>query len=228
MLQKCLKKLSINNCCDLTCLGLPSSSMESMNRLVKLEITFCKCFTELIIINETRLIRNLCFQSLHEVVIWMCDLWHAIWLIYAPCLQKLTIADCSSMATVAKYTQIEDDEKFSSLQTLHLQNLPSLNSIYLGASRFPALNEIHVDQCESLRKLPLNAGSASGLKQIKGTESWWNQLRWTDSAIKEAFGLYGTQQNQTHTSLKCLRKLHQTTTQFKTHHINNKSQTKTS
>ncbi|GMY05661.1 disease resistance protein SUMM2 [Fagus crenata] len=187
MLQKCLKKLSINNCCKFKRLKLSSSALKRMNRLVKLEITFCKGLHELKIINDTRLKRNLCFRSLHEVVIRMCDLIHATWLIYAPCLQKLTIADCSSMATVATYTLIEDDEIFSSLQTLHLQNLPSLKSICPQALRFPALIEIHVDQCKSLRELPLNAGSASRLKQIKGTKSWWNQLRWTDSAIKEAF-----------------------------------------
>jgi hypothetical protein len=79
------------------------------------------------------------------------------------------------------------DEIFSSLQTLHLQNLPLLESICPRALRFPALIEIHVDQCKSLEELPLNAGSASRLKQIKGTKSWWNQLRWMDSAIKEAF-----------------------------------------
>lgn len=187
MLQKCLKKLSINKCCDLICLELSSSSPERMNRLVKLEITFCIDFTELKIINETRLIRN-CFQSLHEVVIWVCDKSsHATWLIYAPRLQKLTIAECSRMATVATDTQIEDNEIFSNLQTLYLQKLPLLESICPQALRFPALIEIHVDQCESLRKLPLNAGSASGLKEIKGTESWWNQLQWEDNAIKEAF-----------------------------------------
>ncbi|GMY21097.1 probable disease resistance protein At5g63020 [Fagus crenata] len=188
MLQKCLKMLSIKHCCDLRCLQLSSSSLGRMNRLVKLEITFCKGLQEVEIINDTRLIRNPCFQSLHEVVIWMCDLLsHATWLIYAPCLQKLTIADCSKMATVATYTQIEDDEIFSSLQTLHLQNLPSLKSICPGSLRFPALTEIHVDQCKSLKELPLNAGSASRLKQIKGTASWWNRLQWDDNAIEEAF-----------------------------------------
>jgi hypothetical protein len=70
MLQKCLKKLSINNLLGFKCLELSSSSLERMNRLVKLEITFCKSFTELEIINDTRIPRLDCFQSLHEVVIW--------------------------------------------------------------------------------------------------------------------------------------------------------------
>ena len=185
MLQKCLKMLSINNC-NLMCLELSSSSLERMNRLVKLEITFCKCLNELKIINDTGLTRNHCFQSLHEVVIWKCELWsHATWLIYAPCLQKLTIADCTNMETVA--TEIEDDEIFSSLQTLHLQNLRLLRNIYPRALRFPALIEIHVDRCWSLEKLPLNASSASGLKQIKGQTFWWKYLKWEDNAIEEAF-----------------------------------------
>uniref|UniRef100_A0A2N9F4U4 Disease resistance protein winged helix domain-containing protein n=1 Tax=Fagus sylvatica TaxID=28930 RepID=A0A2N9F4U4_FAGSY len=153
MLQKCLKKLSINNCCDFICLELSSSSLERMNRLVKLEITF-----------------------------------YATWLIYAPCLQKLTIADCSSMKTVI---QIEDDKQ-SEDGEIHVDQCVSLEKLPLNASSASGLKqtliEIHVDQCESLRKLPLNAGSASGLKQIKGTKSWWNQLQWEDNAIEEAFG----------------------------------------
>ena len=45
---------------------------------------------------------------------------------------------------------------------LNLQVLPKLERICPQALTFPKLIEIHVDKCESLRKLPLNARSASG------------------------------------------------------------------
>ena len=32
-----------------------------------------------------------------------------------------------------------------------------------------------------------SARSATGLEQIKGKASWWNQLQWEDKATKDAF-----------------------------------------
>ena len=186
--------LSFKRICDLECLTVSSSSLERMEHLVKLEIMYCKSLQKFEISRNTSSTSRHNFPCLSEVVIWGCELRHATWLIYAPHLQKLTIADCT-MVNVIEETEgvfmvnvIEETESvFRYLQTLHLQSLFDLRIICPRALVFPALIEIHVDQCVLLRELPLNAKSASGLKQIKGTAKWWNLLKWEDKAIEDTF-----------------------------------------
>ena len=103
---------------------------------------------------------------------------------YAPRLQKLTIVKCNIEAILSDHFH---QDIFSSLETLHLQALFNLRSISPKALPFPALTDIHVSQCPSLEKVPLNATSANGLKQIRGEASWWNRLHWEDMATKDAF-----------------------------------------
>ena len=181
-LQKRIKMLSFKRICDLECLTVSSSSLERMKHLVKLEIMYCKSLQKFEISRNTSSTSRHYFPCLSEVVIWGCELRHATWLIYAPHLQKLTIADCTMVNVIE-----ETEGVFCNLQTLHLQSLFDLRIICPRALVFPALIEIHVDQCVLLRELPLNAESASGLKQIKGTAKWWNLLEWEDKAIEDTF-----------------------------------------
>ena len=115
-----------------------------MQHLVKLEIMFCNLYSFGYVVKEGApdtipykrgftISPNDCFHSLFELVIWRSDFLCATWLVYAPRLQKLTIASCKMEGKLGDDLFNEENEIkveiFSSLQTLHLHSLPGLNSI---------------------------------------------------------------------------------------------------
>ena len=187
-----MKKLSLNTYFSLNILSLSFSSLTRMKHLAKLEIMFCEQLGKLeVSLDECQISNNRDFTThdffhslIRNVVIWGCGFLDATWLIYAPRLQKLTIVECNMEAILSDHYH---QDIFSNLETLHLQTLSNLRSICPKALPFPALIEIHVNQCPSLEKLPLNATSANGLKQIRGEASRWNRLHWEDMATKDAF-----------------------------------------
>ncbi|OVA07903.1 hypothetical protein BVC80_8991g47 [Macleaya cordata] len=81
---------------------------------------------------------------------------------------------------------------FSSLKILGLCDLPNLKSIYVHPLAFPCLEEIIVDDCPKLKKLPLDTNSANNntLKKIEGKTEWWERLEWEDETIKSTFAPY--------------------------------------
>ena len=118
--------------------------MTTMQHLVKLEIMFCNLYSFGYVVKEGApdtipykrgftISPNDCFHSLFELVIWRSDFLCATWLVYAPRLQKLTIASCKMEGIIGDDLFNEENEIkveiFSSLQTLHLHSLPGLNSI---------------------------------------------------------------------------------------------------
>ncbi|OVA00943.1 hypothetical protein BVC80_4509g1 [Macleaya cordata] len=95
-----------------------------------------------------------------------------------------------------------DDEKyssysntctiFSSLKTLWFWTLPNLKSICVHPLDFPCLEEISVNECPKLKKLPLDTNSANNntLREIVGSTEWWESLEWEDETIKSTFAPY--------------------------------------
>ncbi|KAL6334365.1 hypothetical protein AAG906_014766 [Vitis piasezkii] len=176
-LQRCIRRLCLDDCEDLTCFELSSSSIKRMEHLEKLEIWTC-CQLEDMKINK---------EERHGFIpddILDLKLLDLKWLIYAPSLQILYVEDCALMEDImgndSGVSEIDENLGiFSRLTSLNLINLPRLKSIYPQPLPFPSLEEINVVACLMLRSLPFNVNSATkSLKKIGGEQRWWARLQW--------------------------------------------------
>ena len=66
------------------------------------------------------------------------------------------------------------------LREIHLKRLPKLKTLSRQEETWQHLEHIYVEECKSLKKLPLNEQSANTLKEIRGDMEWWKQLEWDD------------------------------------------------
>ncbi|KAK0597810.1 hypothetical protein LWI29_028788 [Acer saccharum] len=197
-LQSCITRLSTYGCKELSSLDISCSSMRRMEHLEELYIRFCFNLREVKICfeNGERLQRSdpNCFYNLQILHIWDCaTIENLTWLIYTPRLRFLHVLACKSLEEIIAWdfagsSEIEEATKiFSNLEKANFEGLPKLKSICRRAIPFPSLRYITVYNCPSLRKLPLSAESAKGLKEIKGNTDWWDKLEWEDEATNLAF-----------------------------------------
>ncbi|WKA12372.1 hypothetical protein VitviT2T_029760 [Vitis vinifera] len=66
------------------------------------------------------------------------------------------------------------------LREIHFKRLPKLKTLSRQEETWQHLEHIYVEECKSLKKLPLNEQSANTLKEIRGDMEWWKQLEWDD------------------------------------------------
>ncbi|KAJ4718190.1 Disease resistance protein [Melia azedarach] len=200
-LQSCFKGLTIK-CSGLLSLDISCSVMRRMNNLEALVICDCDslkeikiCFQEEESIQMGRL-KTDAFRNLRDVRIWNCPLKDLTWLIYAPCLQNLVVETClvleeiiaCDFETAAEISEEGSPKIFTKLRSMQFTSLRNLKSICRQAIQFVSLQSIWVEDCPSLRKLPLNSESAKkNLNVIYGSTEWWEQLEWEDEAIKLVF-----------------------------------------
>ncbi|WCJ40595.1 LRR and NB-ARC domains-containing disease resistance protein [Euphorbia peplus] len=80
-------------------------------------------------------------------------------------------------------------EPFVKLETLILENLLELKSIYWKALPFQYLKKIEVIDCCLLKKLPLDSHrpNANELLVIEAQEDWWENLEWEDDDTRITF-----------------------------------------
>ncbi|KAL6333968.1 hypothetical protein AAG906_000019 [Vitis piasezkii] len=150
-LQRCIRRLSIHDCRDFLLLELSSISLNYLETLV---IFNCLQLEEMKISMEKQggkgleqsydtpnpqLIArsNQHFRSLRDVKIWSCPkLLNLTWLIYAACLQSLSVQSCESMKEVISIDYVtsstQHDSIFTRLTSLVLGGMPMLESIYQG------------------------------------------------------------------------------------------------
>ncbi|XP_022724510.1 probable disease resistance protein At1g12280 isoform X2 [Durio zibethinus] len=140
-----------------------------------------------------------CFQSLREVFIYECSkLKDITWLILAPNLRQFNVVDCNNMEEIInkrKLSQVaelvETLTLFGKLESLFLQYLPELKSIYWDTLPFSCLKEIYVHRCPKLKRLPLDSNSAKENKiSIRGEKKWWKELQWEDECALNDFLLF--------------------------------------
>lgn len=85
---------------------------------------------------------------------------------------------------------IKNLDLFLNLTVLFLHDVLKLKSICQQASPFPSLKRLHIFECPSLRKLPLDCNNAkNSLQKIEVETWWWNCLEWEDEAIEHALSL---------------------------------------
>ncbi|KAK8350659.1 hypothetical protein V6Z11_A06G226400 [Gossypium hirsutum] len=138
------------------------------------------------------------FHTLSEVKIYYCnELRDVSWLILAPNLRTLSIIVCAKMEEILSERKLGEvtgligisyPKPFLKLETLDLGDLPKLKSIYWDALPFPCLKHLFINDCQKLKKLPLNLDSAKGnLITIKGRKDWWARVEWENAATGDAF-----------------------------------------
>ncbi|KAJ0075500.1 hypothetical protein Patl1_34335 [Pistacia atlantica] len=204
--ERFLSSNKLENCTESLCLQELDDSSKSlhvlrlahMERLETLHIVECKHLEEMKIDvpGEVQHLRETHFQGLHVVKIKFCQkLKDLTWLILAPNLKSVAVSNCfdiEELIGVAKWSEvsemIENLNVFENLETLRLENLPNLKSMYRNALPFPHLNQMVIRSCPNVKKLPLDSNSAKARKiVIKGEKEWWKELQWEDKATENAF-----------------------------------------
>ncbi|XP_010911044.1 probable disease resistance protein At5g63020 [Elaeis guineensis] len=127
--------------------------------------------------------------QLREVTIDYCsELENANWVLQLPQLESLKIVCCSKMRqviddSVGSHVGYNSALAFRCLRILKLQNLSRLTSICDQAIKFPSLEIIEIEHCDKLMQLPVKI-MGSSLREILGSEGWWQSLQWQDENIK--------------------------------------------
>ncbi|XVF74707.1 hypothetical protein PTKIN_Ptkin13bG0133100 [Pterospermum kingtungense] len=182
--MKCLNYLDFKECGS-----LEEVNMELGGEMIKVESHNIQTSVSVIATQH-------CFQSLGEVVILECSkLMDITWVILAPNLRNLNVGSCNNMEEIInerKLTQVgelaETLSLFAKLDSLYLQHLPELKSIYRDTLPLSCLKGIYVVECPKLKKLPLNSNSAKeNTIRILGEEKWWKELQWDDESTLNQF-----------------------------------------
>uniref|UniRef100_J3LL77 NB-ARC domain-containing protein n=1 Tax=Oryza brachyantha TaxID=4533 RepID=J3LL77_ORYBR len=135
------------------------------------------------------------FPALRRINILNCfELKNANWVLHLPVLEYLELHYCHNMvAIVDGGGEAAADRRaptFPCLRTLAVHGMRSLGCLCRGvpAASFPALEILEVGHCYALRRLdgvrPLK------LREIQGSDEWWQQLEWEDDGIKDALFPY--------------------------------------
>uniref|UniRef100_A0A0E0CWY9 Uncharacterized protein n=1 Tax=Oryza meridionalis TaxID=40149 RepID=A0A0E0CWY9_9ORYZ len=137
--------------------------------------------------------------ALRRINILNCfQLKNANWVLHLPALEHLELHYCHDMEAIVDGgggggdTAAVDRRTptFPCLKTLAVHGMRSLACLCRGipAISFPALEILEVGQCYALRRLdgvrPLK------LREIQGSDEWWQQLEWEEDGIKDALFPY--------------------------------------
>ncbi|XP_059591415.1 probable disease resistance protein At4g27220 isoform X1 [Vitis vinifera] len=129
-------------------------------------------------------------------------------------LQSIHVHNCSQMEDLIVAAEVEEEEEeevinqrrnlilcFPTLQSLILEGLPKLKSIWKGTMTCDSL-QLTVWNCPELRRLPLSVqindgsgerrASTPALKQIRGQKEWWDGLEWNTPHAKSIFEPFTT------------------------------------
>ncbi|XWS11809.1 hypothetical protein CRYUN_Cryun37aG0032700 [Craigia yunnanensis] len=105
------------------------------------------------------------------------------------CAKMEEILSEGKLGEVADVVGVPYPNPFPMLQTLLLQFLPELKSIYWDALPFPCLKRIVVmGNCSKLKKIPFNSDTAKGNQiSIIGPRAWYEKVEWEDDATRDVF-----------------------------------------
>ncbi|XP_065850677.1 probable disease resistance protein At5g63020 isoform X2 [Euphorbia lathyris] len=203
-LQKFFKNPKLSNCTQSLSLevfwdssSLDISPLAAMKNLLTLEIHQAEKLKEINgNLHYSELPREGCFERLQKVCLGNClSLQDLSWVILVPNLTVLMVKCCEDMEEIISDARMgelsegrEDLKPFAKLESLTLESLPNLESIYSKVLPFPCLKKIEVIECSLLRKLPVNSDCAKASEMIiEGEEEWWNDIQWEDDATKTTF-----------------------------------------
>ncbi|KAL8264914.1 hypothetical protein R6Q59_023044 [Mikania micrantha] len=99
-------------------------------------------------------------------------------------LEYLDIQDCCGVKEIVKCSQEVSLCVFPKLTTLILCKLPSLRKLCSTLVRI-SLRTLKMYDCPKLKEFPFDIDSARTLQKIEIEKKWWEELRWSDSELKE-------------------------------------------
>ncbi|KAI3965233.1 hypothetical protein MKX01_008944 [Papaver californicum] len=117
------------------------------------------------------------------------------WLAYAQNLDKILLERMDGLEEIIS-NEFATEEKlintFSRLKILELRHLSNLKRVCEPNVKFSLLENIKVECCPELKKLPFNSniGIPRTLKMIEGEEEWWERLEWEDETTKSNLAPY--------------------------------------
>ncbi|XP_034679043.1 probable disease resistance protein At4g27220 [Vitis riparia] len=139
-------------------------------------------------------------------------------------LQSIHVDNCRQMEDLIVAAEVEEEEEeeeevinlrhnlilcFPNLQSLMLEDLPKLKSIWKGTMTCDSL-QLTVWNSPELRRLPLSVqindgsgerrASTPALKQIRGQKEWWEGLEWNTPDAKSIFEPFTTFERDTYRS----------------------------
>ncbi|KAK2639468.1 hypothetical protein Ddye_027263 [Dipteronia dyeriana] len=126
-------------------------------------------------------------------------------IISLPKLETIKVSSCESLVEISNFPSQENfvpEPVAPNLRTLKLVNLPWLETLSRQDesgqhSKFiscvyhmKAIEQVEVNTCDNLRKLPLTIQNANTMKEIRGEAEWWNQLELEDHDTKSSLGRF--------------------------------------
>ncbi|XP_039171464.1 probable disease resistance protein At1g63360 [Eucalyptus grandis] len=188
-LQRCIRRVKIMDCKNLTCIPISHSLKGRVNflHLEVLHLQGCRMLVKMEITQGTGQVPNYsCFPSLVEVLVEGCGFSDLSWLVHAPKLQILMVWRCYSIKKIIG-DEIAGEELaasglFSHLEFLNIGFLPKLRSICDHTLFFAQGLNIKIYDCPSLKKLPWDSSNARGSFSIYGDIQWWAEFEWDPTA----------------------------------------------
>ncbi|XP_077228374.1 disease resistance protein RPS2-like [Tasmannia lanceolata] len=169
-----LELLDLNSLPNLRSLWDGSMPPGTLSSLTKLELTNCNKLRNLFSWGRTNLQQ---LPNLQELRVWGCDE-----------LEEIIVNEEEKVDQL-QHDGDDDDALpllLPKLRQLNLFSLPQLGSICKGVSlAFPELEEIEVNWCPNIKRLPVGIKKAPNLRKIRGYREWWEALEWENDAIKQ-------------------------------------------
>ncbi|KAK3428114.1 hypothetical protein EUGRSUZ_F04228 [Eucalyptus grandis] len=202
-LQRCIRRVKINKCDNLTCIPLSHSLKGRVNflHLEVLHLRYCYMLVKMEITQGTGQVPNyLCFPSLIEVLVEGCGFSDLSWLVHAPKLQKLTVWFCDLIEKIIgdeiAGEKLAASELFSCLELLDIYHLPKLRSICDHTLFFAKGLNIKIYYCPGLKKLPWDSSNARGSFSMSG-DGQWVTLQWPDERSVDEETTFGEAEEMT-------------------------------
>ncbi|KAL3748253.1 hypothetical protein ACJRO7_009485 [Eucalyptus globulus] len=188
-LQRCIRRVRIKDCKDLTSIPISHSLKRSGNfsYLEVLHLVNCPMLMQMEITQGIGRAPNcFCFPSLVNVSISNCKFFYLSWLVHAPKLRHLEVAYNPWMEKIIgdefAREELVTSGLFSCLKYLRIDNLRNLRSICDHTLFFPQGMEFRIGRCPRLRKLPLDSNSTRGSFLVTGDKDWWPKFKWDPAA----------------------------------------------
>ncbi|KAK4414568.1 hypothetical protein Salat_2869800 [Sesamum alatum] len=97
-------------------------------------------------------------------------------------LAKLQVLVCSETKITSLPQEVEQPDFL--LVVISSRRLRFLSEQRIA---FPQLEEVVVEKCPLLKKLPLTVHNVGTIKKIEGERKWWDELEWDNEDIKKLY-----------------------------------------
>ncbi|KAG5568511.1 hypothetical protein H5410_064475, partial [Solanum commersonii] len=103
-------------------------------------------------------------------------------------LEEISLFDCNHLTEfLAQFGSSQTtfvSSEIPRVRRLSLYNLDALRTFGEPESMWEHLEELEVDDCYKIRKLPLSIQTSNKIKLITGESEWWSRLEWVDDNYK--------------------------------------------